>query len=399
MMAAHRLAHARRDDWEITLIEKGDEHIYQPGLLFVPFGLADLKRLKRKTASLLPKSVRSITGAIDRIDPGNRTVTLAGSTAVPYDALIVATGVRIAPEEIPGMHGALWHQDIFDFYTPEGAQALEEKLAAFGPGSLVVHITEMPIKCPVAPLEFACLAHDVFVRRGMRDQVSITYVTPLSEVFTRPVAARQFSYFLEERGIRSVTDFAVERIDEPAKRLVAYDGRDVPFDLLVTVPTNRGAECIGQSGLGDELDLIPTDPYTLQSRQHPDIFVLGDASDIPASKAGSSAHFQTEVLVRNVGCFLDSIPLSARYDGHANCFVELGAGKAAMIDFNYETEPLPGVFPLPVVGPFRLLGGSRINHWGKKIFAFIYWHFLLRDRPLPFLSGAFNLSGKRVNRK
>lgn len=398
-MIAHRLARARRDDWDITLIEKEHKHIYQPGLLFVPFGLASLERLKRPSASLLPPSVTRIALAIDRIDPVARRVMLSDGTAVPYDVLIVATGVRLAPEEIPGMRGALWHQDIFDFYTGEGAQALRQKLAGFTGGSIVVHITEMPIKCPVAPLEFACLAHDFFVRRGMRDRVSITYVTPLSEVFTRPVAAQQFSHFLKERQIGSVTDFAIERIDEAAKTMVAYDGREVPFDLLVTVPTNRGAECVGRSGLGDELDLVPTDPHTLQSKSHPDIFVLGDASDIPASKAGSSAHFQTGVVAQNVRCFLEGIPLTARYDGHANCFVELGAGQAAMIDFSYETEPLPGVFPVPIIGPFRLLEGSRINHWGKKLFSFIYWHFLLKDRPLPFFSDAFSLVGKCLKQK
>lgn len=399
VMIAHRLAHARRDDWSITLIEKEHEHIYQPGLLFVPFGLASLERLKRPSASLLPPSVARIALSIDRIDPVARRVMLSDGTAVAYDALIVATGVRLAPEEIPGMQGVLWHQDIFDFYTGEGAQALEQKLAGFTGGSIVVHITEMPIKCPVAPLEFSCLAHEFFVRRGMRDRVSITYVTPLSEVFTRPVAAQQFSHFLEERQIGSVTDFAIERIDESVKTMVAYDGREVPFDLLVTVPTNRGAECVGRSGLGDELDLVPTDPHTLQSKSHPDIFVLGDASDIPASKAGSSAHFQTGVVAQNVRCFLEGIPLTARYDGHANCFVELGAGEAAMIDFSYETEPLPGVFPVPIIGPFRLLEGSRINHWGKKFFSFIYWNFLLKDRPLPFFSDAFSLVGKRLKQK
>ncbi|MBP5993796.1 MAG: NAD(P)/FAD-dependent oxidoreductase [Candidatus Moranbacteria bacterium] len=398
-MIAHRLAHARRDDWDITLIEKEHEHIYQPGLLFVPFGLVSLERLRRPSASLLPPSVIRIALAIDRIDPVARRVTLSDGTAVPYDVLIVATGVRLAPEEIPGMQGALWHQDIFDFYTGEGAQTLKQKLSNFTGGSIVVHITEMPIKCPVAPLEFACLAHDFFVRRGMRDRVSITYVTPLSEVFTRPVAAQQFSHFLEERQIGSVTDFAIERIDEAAKKMVAYDGREVPFDLLVTVPTNRGAECVGRSGLGDELDLVPTDPHTLQSKSHPDIFVLGDASDIPASKAGSSAHFQTGVVAQNVRCFLEGIPLTARYDGHANCFVELGAGEAAMIDFSYEMEPLPGVFPVPIIGPFRLLEGSRINHWGKKFFSFIYWNFLLKDRPLPFFSDTFSLAGKRLKQK
>lgn len=399
MMIAHRLAHAHRNDWSIALIEKEGEHLYQPGLLFVPFGLASLDRLKRSAAGLLPKAVDRIVGDIDRIDAAAKEVSLLGGPTVPYDVLIVATGVRLAPEEIPGMSGALWHGDIFDFYTPEGALALRQKLSGFSGGSLVVHITEMPIKCPVAPLEFACLAHDFFVRQGMRDQVSITYVTPLSEVFTRPIAARQFNHFLEERRIEAVTDFALERIDESAKKMIAYDGREVPFDLLVTVPTNRGAQCIGRSGLGDELDLVATDPHTLQSKLHPDIFVLGDASDIPASKAGSSAHFQAEALAENIRCFLDGVPLSARYDGHANCFVELGAGTAAMIDFNYETEPLPGVFPLPIIGPFRLLGGSRINHWGKKIFAFIYWNFLLKDRPLPFLSGKFSLSGKKIAQK
>ncbi len=394
-MLANRLAHWRRADWQITVIEKAAEHIYQPGLLFVPFGRASIAALKRSSQALIPPSIQRRAGDVERIDPTERIITLKNGESIPYDALIVATGVEIAPGEIPGMQGVLWQKDIFDFYTPEGADALRKRLASFEGGSLVVHITEMPIKCPVAPLEFAFLAHDFFVQQGKRSAISITYVTPLSEAFTRPLAAQKFGQYLKERDLSLVSDFAVERIEEAEKKLVAYDGREVPFDLLVTVPTNRGAACIRESGLGDELGLIPTDKATLQSKAHPDIFVLGDASDIPASKAGSSAHFQTEVIAENVRCFLDRVPLSAQYDGHANCFIELGSGKAAMIDFNYETEPLEGSFPFPIIGPFSLLKGSRINHWGKRMFSFIYWNFLLKDRPLPFLSGRMRLFGKR----
>jgi sulfide:quinone oxidoreductase len=187
----------------------------------------------------------------------------------------------------------------------------------------------------------------------------------------------------------------VERIEPERKVLVSYDEREISFDLLVTVPLNMGADFVARSGLGDELNYVPVDRGTLLSRKHDNIFAVGDAGDIPASKAGSVAHFAVEIFVDN---FLEHIagqPMTGAFDGHANCFVESGDHKALLIDFNYDTEPLPGKYPLPVVGPMDLLKETRVNHLGKLAFRWIYWNVLLPGRPVP-LPALMSMVGKDV---
>ena len=295
------------------------------------------------------------------------------------------------------MLGAEWRRSIFDFYTLEGAEALAKALAGFDEGRLVVHITEMPIKCPVAPLEFTFLVESYLRRRGIRDRVELVYVTPLDGAFTKPVASAHLGGMLDERKVDVETDFMVEHIDNERKALVSYDEREIPFDLLVTVPLNMGADFVARSGLGDELNYVPVDRHTLQSRRFGNIFAVGDASDIPASKAGSVAHFAVEIFIDN---FLDHIaarPMTGSFDGHANCFVESGDDKALLIDFNYDTEPLPGKYPLPVVGPMDLLKETRVNHLGKLAFRWIYWNVLLPGRPVP-LPAHMSMVGKTPDR-
>jgi sulfide:quinone oxidoreductase len=288
-----------------------------------------------------------------------------------------------------------WRDSIFDFYTAEGAVALAGKVREFQGGKVVIHINEMPIKCPVAPLEFTFFADSCLRRRKLREASEIVFVTPLSAAFTKPVAAKMLGALLEERNIRVVADFNAERVDAAGKKLVGFDGREVPYDILVTVPTNMGDELVERSGLGDDLRFIPTDPKTLRSKVHENIFVLGDATDLPSSKAGSVAHFQSELLVGNVLRAIKGEPLAAEFDGHSNCFIETGGRKAILIDFNYEVEPLPGRFPFPVIGPLPLLKPSRLNHLGKLAFRWIYWNMLLKGRPIPFIPAKMKRAGKK----
>ncbi len=177
------------------------------------------------------------------------------------------------------------------------------------------------------------------------------------------------------------------------KKLISWDEREIEFDLLVTVPTNKGADYIDTSGLGDELNFVPTDKHTLQSVAHKNIFVIGDATNIPASKAGSVAHFESEILTENILHFVNAEPLAAKFDGHANCFIESGRGKAFLIDFNYDVEPMPGNFPLAHMGPFSLLKETRMNHLGKLMFRWAYWNVLLKGKELP-LGPEMSLKGK-----
>jgi sulfide:quinone oxidoreductase len=381
MIAHHTRRHLAAKDWKITVLDRDENHYYQPGFLFYPFGHYTREQIVKKKRDFMPKGVDFKIAEVAKITPDTRSVSLKDGSTIEYDLLVIATGCRTAPEETEGMLGAEWRKSIFDFYTFDGAAALRDQLAVWEGGNLVVHVTEMPVKCPVAPLEFAFLAESFFRERGMRENVHITYVTPLTGAFTKPKAAKKLSHLLTDKGIKVETDFAVERIDGEAKKLICYDGREVPFDLLVTTPTNMGAEVIRDSGLGDDLDFVPTQKHTLQSLKYPDVFILGDATNVPTSKAGSVAHFEAEALSENLLRYIAGKPLLEDFDGHANCFIESGNGKALLIDFNYEIEPHEGGFPF-AFGPMKLLEESRMNHLGKLAFRHVYWNILMRGRPL-----------------
>jgi sulfide:quinone oxidoreductase len=393
-MVANKLSRRLpRQSWDITVVDRSDHHYYQPGYLFLPFGIYRPDDVVESRARFISSGASLVYGDVDRVDAGAGAVLLTDGRRLPYDYLIIATGVEPRPDQTPGMlDGGEWRRGIHDFYTYDGAVALRDALRDFDGGRVVVHIVDMPIKCPVAPLEFAFLADAYLRHKGIRDRVELVYATPLPGAFTKPVASARLGSMLDERKIAVEPDFLVERIE--GKTLISYDEREVPFDLLVTVPLNMGAEYIARSGLGNELNLVPVDKHTLLSKAHPNIFVLGDASDIPASKAGSAAHFSVEVFVDNFLAHVKGEPMTGKFDGHANCFVESGDAKALLIDFNYDVEPLPGKYPLRGVGPFSLLAETRANHWGKLAFRWMYWNLLLPGRPIP-LPAHLSMVGKK----
>ena len=383
-----------KDLWEITVIDQDTEHIYQPGLLLMPFGTYKPEQLVKKRQGLFPKGVDFIQAGIEKVDPLVNKVFLDDGREIGYDYLVIATGTSPRPDQTPGMSDpALWYKSVFDFYTMEGSLALREALKDFNGGRLVVHISEMPIKCPVAPLEFTFLADAYFEKRGIRDKVEIVYVTPLEGAFTKPVCSKHLGWMLDERKITLEPDFVIEHIDAQSKTMVSMDEREIPFDLLVTIPVNMGADFIARSGLGDELNYVPTDKHNFLSEEFPNIFVLGDASNIPASKAGSVAHFAIDLFSENFVNYVNNRPMEHSFDGHANCFIESGNRKGLLIDFNYEIEPLTGRFPIPVIGPLPLLKESYLNHIGKLAFRWIYWHILLKGRYLP-IPALMSMAGK-----
>ncbi|MBI5858399.1 MAG: NAD(P)/FAD-dependent oxidoreductase [Sphingobacteriales bacterium] len=394
MMTNHLHKELDKMGWKLTIIDEREEHYYQPGYLFLPFDIYEPEDIVKPIKKFIPREVRLLTDKIEKIDAEKSLVKMRNGDQLHYDVLIIATGAKIAPEEVEGMKGSEWQQSVFDFYTFEGALALRNKLREWEGGKLVVHITEMPIKCPVAPLEFAFLADSYFKHKNMRDRVEITYVTPLSGAFTKPKATAALDHLLEEKNIAIESDFAIAEVDNENRKIIDYGGREIPFDLLVTVPTNKGDDLIARSGLGDDLNYVPTHKGSLQSLQHPNIFVIGDASNIPASKAGSVAHFEAEILSENILRYIKGEPLKEEFDGHANCFVETGNGKALLIDFNYTHEPVEGEFPFPGVGPLRLLKESRMNHMGKLAFKWIYWNMLLKGTHIPFVSATMQEAGK-----
>jgi sulfide:quinone oxidoreductase len=396
MMAQHMAHRLDPHDWRILLVDRDDEHHYQPGYLFAPFGLYDRADIIKPRRQFVPRGAELVQGEVEAVEPAQNRVKLQDGRTLPYDFLIIASGCQIAPQQTEGLAGTGWRKNIFDFYTLGGALALRDALAKFQGGRLVINITEMPIKCPVAPLEFAFLADWYFHQRGLRNKVEIVYATPLPGAFTKPRAAKELGDLLVRKNIHVEAEYAIGRVENDKNQIVSWDERAIPFDLLVSIPTNMGAAFVERSGLGDELNFIPTDKHTLRSKKHENIFALGDATDLPSSKAGSVAHFQAEILTENLLAAIAGRPLEAKFDGHANCFVETGHGKALLIDFNYDTEPLPGVFPLPGLGPMKLLHETRMNHVGKLAFKWIYWNMLLKARSLPFIPVHMSMAGKQV---
>lgn len=385
-----------RDEWMITVVDQEKVHYYQPGFLFIPFGYYKKEDVIKPKQNFLPVGVNAVFQKIEKIDTENNKVILSNGEVLNYDILIIATGTRIIPEETPGLKGDLWYKNVFDFYTIQGAEALARFFKTWEGGRLVVNIADNPIKCPVAPLEFSFFADAFFTERGMRDKVTISYVTPLSGAFTKPRSSKLLGSMLENKNIEMVTDFFLSEVDNENKVIKDFGGREVPFDCLITVPLHSGDPVINGSGLGDEFGFVRADKYTLQSLAKENVFVLGDAGNFPTSKAGSVVHFQADILTENLMCYIEERPFTAKFDGHSNCYIETGHGMGALIDFNYETEPLPGFFPFPGIGPFSLLKESRLNHYGKLIFRWIYWHILLKGKEMP-IDTNMTMAGKKTD--
>ncbi len=396
-MTANRLRRIHREEEaEIVVVDSDDEHLYQPGLLFVPFGLAKPGDIVRSRANQLHRGIEFRMAEVDRVETDASKVHFADGSELEYDVLVIASGARLLPEETEGLSDAGWNERVFTFYTLEGAAALGKALDGFRGGRLVVNLIDMPVKCPVAPLEF-CFLVDWFLRdKGVRQDVELTYATPLDAAFTKPVAAEQLGSMFAEKEIGLETEFATGQVEGESGRLVSWDEREISFDLLVAIPLHGGSEFVARSpGLGDDLGFVRTDQHTLQSEAASNVFAIGDATNLPTSKAGSAAHFEGDTLVANIGRFLAGEKLVGSYDGHVNCFIETGFNKALLIDFNYEVEPLPGRYPMAHVGPLPLLRESRLNHLAKLAFQPFYWHALLPGRDVPGLGAQMSMAGKR----
>lgn len=399
-IAANMLSHKLNlKEWRITVIDKADTHLYQPGLLFIPlrlYGYADTGDVAKSIQDPLPSNITFVSTDIKSIDHQNKKVETENGK-FDYDWLVCALGCRIAPEEIEGLEDA-WGKEVHSFYTLDSALAFQKALDDMREGRLVIDIAEMPIKCPVAPIEFAFLADYYFHLKGIRDRIDITLVTPFSGAFTKPVANRVLSEIAAEKQINVVPNFSLSSIDAGKKTMNAYEGSTLEYDVACAIPPNIGPDAIEDSGLGDGTGYALTDPRTLKSRKADCIYFLGDNTNVSTSKAGSVTHFEAETVVENLLREIDGEKPLPSFDGHANCFIESGFHKALLIDFNYDVEPLTGSFPLPYVGPFSLLKETHMNHMGKIAFKWIYWDMLLPGYlpKVPLLPSHMNFVGKDV---
>ena len=352
----------RPEEAEGTLVDKTGKHVYQPGFVYVAFGRTKPKSLVRDERKLLRKRVRLVIGEAVRIDPAGRKVHLADGIALDYDRLVIALGARLVPDELPGYAEAAHH-----FYSLEGALKLKEALRAFRGGRIVVTVASVPYKCPPAPSEAACQLDYYFTKKKLRDKVAIHFLSPLSRVFplepVNPVVEQIFA----KHDIQSTIFFNVESIDTNAKTVTSIEGETVPYDLLLMIPPHRGAKVVEDSGLGDRGGWLPTDKHTLRTKAHPEIFGLGDCTDVPVSKSGAAAHFQAKVIAESIAADLTGQPATARYDGHVMCYCDAGYHKGISMSFDYEHPPVP-----PPLG---------LKDWlGKMVLNKVYWYLVPSGR-------------------
>ena len=380
----------------LKLVGKSATHTYQPGMLFLPFqkrGYRELSDIQKETVRFVDSDIEYVCETIRTIDTDHRTVTTDRQT-LSYDWLVLALGCRTLIDEVDGLADH-WGKTAHGFYTPDSSMHLAKALASFKGGDLVIDVAEIPIKCPVAPLEFACLADEYLAKRGLRDKTRITLVTPLNGAFTKPVCNKALTHILTEKNIQVVNNATLARVTENS--ILCPDGQAIGFDLLVVVPPHEGSDLIEDADLGDGLGFGRTDKRTLKSTVAERVFLVGDNAGILASKAGSVAHFQADAVVHNILREIAGKEAEPCADGHANCFIETGHGKAVLIDFNYEVQPVPGKFPLPFIGPMTLLKETRMNHLGKLAFKHIYWNILLPARPIPMVGSQMSTAGKKLS--
>jgi sulfide:quinone oxidoreductase len=389
-------ARKRKLSLNIKVVGNSPMHTYQPGMLFIPFqkpGYRTLADIQKPTAGFIASGIDYVCETITAIDIEQRQVTTEKQT-LSYDWLVLGLGCRTLIDDVEGLPEQ-WGKNVHGFYTPDSALKLAEALENFQGGDLVVDVAEIPIKCPVAPLEFACLVDHYLTQRGTRDKTKITLVTPLSGAFTKPVCNDVLTDILVDKGISVVPDASLDRVTEHA--MYCPDGQEVPFDLMVTIPPHEGSDLIEDAGLGDGLGFGRTDKQTLKALGTERVFLVGDNAGVPTSKAGSVAHFQADVVVHNILREIDGKEAEPCADGHANCFIETGHGKAVLIDFNYDIQPVPGKFPMPVLGPMTLLKETYINHLGKLAFKHVYWNVLLPARPIPMVGSQMSTLGKHMH--
>ncbi len=351
---------------EVTVVDQTGSHVYQPGFMYIAMGGERAANLKRPERSLLDRRVQLVVGEVAKVDTEWRTVTLTDGLELMYDQLVLATGSRIVPESIEHFDEEAEH-----FYTAEAAAGLRAVLDSFTGGRIVIGIAGMPYKCPPAPLEVAFLIEAELRERGLRAASELHFCSPIGRAFTIESVSDMATPILEEKGIELHTFFNVETIDPDRKTILSLEGEELPYDLLILVPPHKGQQFLIDSGLAPAPGgWLPTDRNTLEVGGRPDTFALGDATDLPLSKAGSTAHFEAPVVVERIVAAIEGREPSGKhadYQGRVMCFFEIGDGKGTLLQFDYDHPPKP---PKP----------NRFWHLGKIVFNKTYWHTVPKGR-------------------
>jgi sulfide:quinone oxidoreductase len=351
----------KRTEAQIAVVSASTRHMYQPGWLYVPFGRQDPRTLSRPERGLLNKRVALIHGNVTGLDTEKRLVTLEDGQELTYDYLVLATGSVPTPSDVPGLTEGGHH-----FYTEEASWRLHAALEEFTGGTVVVGVGGLPYKCPVAPLEFTFLLEEYLTHRGLRDKTELVYTFPINRVFTIESVAEAAQPMLEARGVKIETFFNLDEVLPEQKVVRSMEGTELKYDLLVMVPPHRGATFLQGHAIADAQGWVRTDRSTLHVKDHVDIWALGDTTDLPISKAGSTAHFEAPVIVEQITAAIqgtDPDPKHAEYGGHVMCFLEAGYDKASLLDFDYQRAP-------------QVREPSPIVHWQKMAFNKAYWYLV-----------------------
>src|SRR5512135_3000846 len=355
-----------RGDVEVTVVDPNAAHVYQPGFMYIAMGGEREENLRKPERSLLDKRVRLVIDEATRVDEASQTVALKGGAILPYDELVLATGSQIVPEAVDH-----FTQEAHHFYTPAAARKLRKALDAFTGGKVVIGIASMPYKCPPAPLEVAFLIEAELRERGLREKSEVHFASPIGRAFTIESVSEMATPILAEKGIELHTFFNVESIDREKKTVLSLEGEELPYDLLVLVPPHRGAQFLIDSGLAPAPGgWLPTDKHTLEVGGRSNIHALGDATDLPLSKAGSTAHFEAPIVAERIAAAVKGVApkgKDASYTGKVMCFFEVGDGKGTLLQFDYDHPPKP---PKP----------NQLWHLGKILFNKTYWHTVPKGR-------------------
>lgn len=361
-LTANLLAKSLGREATITVVDPTGMHLYQPGFLYVALGQANGRWLARDERSLLRREIELVVDGAERIDHEAQLVHLTHGGSLPYDYLVLATGARLVPDQIPGMR-----EGAYDFYSLDGALRLREALRRFNGGRILVGVAGIPYKCPPAPVEFTMMLDAYLRERGLRDRSEVTLLSPLNRAFTIESASALIQPIMEQRGITLATFFNVESVDASAATVQSLEGEKSEYDLLVLVPPHRGQRVIEVSGLSGPGGWIPTDPSTLAHRTAPNVFAIGDGTDLPISKSGSTAHFEAPVVASRIASLVTGTAPRACYGGRVMCFLETGNGRATVLRFDYEHPPTP---PTP----------SWRWHAAKWLFNRVYWNTVPQGR-------------------
>jgi sulfide:quinone oxidoreductase len=373
-LAANLLSKQLGAEATITVVDPTGMHVYQPGYLYLALGQTNGRWLVRDERTLLRRDVELVVEKALRVHPDAGTVQLERGGSIEWDYLVIATGARLVHDQVPGLV-----EGSYEFYSLDGAQRLREALRRFTGGRILLGIAGIPYKCPPAPVEFVFMLEEHLRKRGIREQSEITLLSPLNRAFTIESASKVIQPIMEERGIELTTFFNVESVDPSAHTVSSLEGEKYEYDLLILVPPHRGQSVVMDSNLGDASGWLPTDRSTLQVEGYDRIFAMGDATNLPISKSGSTAHFEAPVVASRIASLVRGTAPKENYGGKVMCFLETGNRKATVLRFDYEHPPAP---PKP----------NNLWHTSKWMLNRLYWEIVPQGRlpenvPLPIPTG------------